>query len=40
MAYKYTITKNYILNTAKRLSSQGINVRKGLRNLDVNELMF
>ena len=38
MAYKYTISKTYILDTAKRLSSQGVKVHKGLRNLDVHEL--
>lgn len=38
MAYKYTISKTYLLDTAKRLSSQGVKVHKGLRNLDVREL--
>ena len=40
MAYKYTIPRNYILNTAKRLSSQGIKVHKGLRNINVRELKY
>ena len=40
MAYKYTISRNYILNTAKRLSSQGIKVHKGLRNINVRELKY
>lgn len=34
MAYEYTITKKFIIETAKELSSQGIKVHKGLRNLD------
>ena len=38
MAYKYTISRTYLLDTAKRLSSQGVKVHKGLRNLDVREL--
>lgn len=38
MAYKYTISRTYLLDTAKRLSSQGVKVHKGLRNLDVHEL--
>lgn len=38
MAYKYTISKTYILDTAKRLSDEGVKVHKGLRNLDVHEL--
>lgn len=40
MSYKYTITKKYILDTAKRLSDEGVKVHKGLRNLDVNELKY
>lgn len=40
MAYKYTIAKTYILDTAKRLSDEGVKVHKGLRNLDVNELKY
>ena len=40
MAYKYTISRNYILNTAKRLSSHGIRVHKGLRNINVRELKY
>lgn len=38
MAYKYTITKKFIIETAKELSSQGVKVHKGLRNLDVNAI--
>ena len=38
MAIKYTISRTYLLDTAKRLSSQGVKVHKGLRNLDVHEL--
>ena len=38
MAYKYTLSRTYLLDTAKRLSSQGVKVHKGLRNLDVHEL--
>lgn len=38
MAYKYTISRTYLLDTAKKLSSKGVKVHKGLRNLDVREL--
>ena len=38
MAIKYTISRSYILETAKELSSQGVKVHRGLRNLDVHEL--
>lgn len=38
MAIKYTISRSFILETAKELSSRGIKVHKGLRNLDVHEL--
>ena len=38
MAYKYTISRRYILDTAKRLSDDGVKVHKGLRNLDVRSI--
>lgn len=38
MAYKYTISRSYVIEVAKELSSKGIKVHKGLRNLDFREL--
>ena len=38
MAYKYTISRNYVIEVAKELSSKGIRVHKGLRKLDFREL--
>lgn len=38
MAYKYTISRKFIIETAKELSSNGVKVHKGLHILNVSEL--